>query len=90
MAPHQCDDASDLVQPLLERMFWEARMRHYDERPARRLAEAILHWSLVAAGRAWQLALAVNRQMRLLTCADSPEKLPIRRRAQRARSTGVH
>jgi len=90
VAPHQFDDASDLVQPLLERMFWEARMRHYDERPARRLAEAILHWSFVAAGRAWQFALAINRQMRLLTCADSPEKLPIRRRAQRARSTGVH
>jgi GT2 family glycosyltransferase len=71
VAPHQFDDAVGLVQPLLERMFWEARMRHYHDRPIRRLAEAVRHGNFVAASRAWQFALAVNRHMRLLRRSDS-------------------
>jgi len=76
VAPHQFDDTVGLVQPLLERMFWEARMRHYDQHPACRLVEGIRHWSFVAASRAWQIALVVNRYVRLLRCSDSTEKFP--------------
>jgi glycosyltransferase involved in cell wall biosynthesis len=65
-APHQFDDSPSRVQPLLERMFWEARMRHYQGQPMRRAAEAIRHWSFVAASRAWQAALAANRHRRSL------------------------
>jgi hypothetical protein len=66
VAPHQFDDRDEVARPLLERMFWEARMRHYHRRTIRRFAEAIRHGSFVAASRAWQFALAVNRQTRLL------------------------
>jgi glycosyltransferase involved in cell wall biosynthesis len=50
-APHQFDDREEVARPLLERMFWEARMRHYRQRPARRSAEAVRHWGYVAANR---------------------------------------
>ena len=66
VALHQFDDRDEVVRPLLERMFWEARMRHYRRRPARRSAEAIRHWGYVAAGRTWQFACAVNRRIRFL------------------------
>jgi hypothetical protein len=58
--------AERLAQRQAERIFWEARMRHYDQRPARRLAEAIRHCGFVAANRAWEFALRVNRRLRLL------------------------
>ena len=47
----------------------------YDQHPARCLVGTIRHWSFVAACRPWQIALAVNRYVRLLRCSDSG-KLP--------------
>ena len=66
VAPHQFDDSVGRAQPLLERMFWEARMRHYHDRPIRRFREAIRHYGFVAASRTWRFACAVNRHVRLL------------------------
>ena len=70
-SPHQFADSFSHVQPLLEQMFWEARMRHYHARPIRRFGEAIRHWSFVATARAWHFACAVNRQACLLRHSDS-------------------
>jgi len=66
VSPHQFDDSVGRVRPLLEQMFWEARMRHYRNRPTRRFAEAIRHCSFVAANRTWQFACAAKRHLRLL------------------------
>jgi GT2 family glycosyltransferase len=60
VAPHQFDDRDEVVRPLLERMFWEARMRHYHGRPIRRLAEALRHGSFVTASRTWPLGSAAS------------------------------
>ena len=56
--------AERLTKRQLERMFWEARMRHYRDRPIRRFGEAIRHYSFVAASRGWSLACRVKRKMR--------------------------
>jgi glycosyltransferase involved in cell wall biosynthesis len=56
VSPHQFADSFGSVQPMRERMFWEARMRHYHERPLRRSVEAIRHWGFIATARAWELA----------------------------------
>lgn len=71
VSPHQFADRFSHVQPFLEQMFWEARMRHYHTRPIRRFGEAIRHWTFVAAARAWHFACAVNRQVRLSRRSDS-------------------
>jgi len=71
VAPHQFADSIGHVQPLLERMFWDARMRHYHARPIRRFNEAIRHWSFVAAARAWHFACAVNRKLRSMRRSES-------------------
>jgi glycosyltransferase involved in cell wall biosynthesis len=71
VAPHQFEDGVARVQPLLEGMFWEARMRHYQDRPIRRLGEAMRHWSFVAASRTWRFACAVRRRTRLRRHSDS-------------------
>ena len=63
-SPHQFNDSPSHVQPLLERMFLEARMRHYHTRPIRRFGEAIRHVSFSAAARAWHLACVVNRHLK--------------------------
>jgi glycosyltransferase involved in cell wall biosynthesis len=65
VSPHQFDDRLSHVQPLLERMFWEARMRHYHDRPVCKLGEAIRHAGFVAAARAWQFACKTKRKMHL-------------------------
>ena len=64
VAPHQFDDRLARVQPLLERMFWKARMRHYQDRPARRLLEAGRHAGFVAAARAYLLMIRANSAIR--------------------------
>ena len=64
--PRIWNGAERLAQRQVERMFWEARMRHYDQLPVRRAAEAIRHCSFLAATRAWQLACTVNRRTRAL------------------------
>ena len=63
--------AERLAQVYTERMFWEARMRHYHDRPIRRLGEAIRHCSFVAASRTWQLACEVKAHLRVLRRAES-------------------
>ena len=70
-SPHQFADSFSHVQPLVEQMFWEARMRHYHARPIRRFGEAIRHWSFVAAARAWHFACAVNSKVRSMSRSDS-------------------
>jgi glycosyltransferase involved in cell wall biosynthesis len=65
VAPHQFDDSVGHVQPLVERIFWEARMRHYHRRPMRRFREAIRHAAFVAASRGWSLACRIKRKMHL-------------------------
>jgi glycosyltransferase involved in cell wall biosynthesis len=64
IAPHQFDDSFARVQPLLERMFWEARMRHYRGRTVRRLVEAGRHAGFVAASRAYLLMIRANSVIR--------------------------
>jgi glycosyltransferase involved in cell wall biosynthesis len=64
VAPHQFEDRIARVQPLLERMFWEARMRHYQDRPLRRLLEAGRHAGFVAAARAYLLMIRANSAIR--------------------------
>lgn len=64
VAPHQFDDSVGHVQPLVERIFWEARMRHYHDRPIRRFGEAIRHAAFTAASRGWGLACRIKRKMR--------------------------
>jgi glycosyltransferase involved in cell wall biosynthesis len=61
---HQFDDRSARVQPLLEQMFWEARMRHYHGRPMRRLVEAARHAGFVSAARAYLLLIRANSIIR--------------------------
>jgi glycosyltransferase involved in cell wall biosynthesis len=64
VAPHQFDDSFDHVRPLLERMFWEARMRHYHGRRVRRLVEACRHAAFVAAARTYILMIRANSVIR--------------------------
>jgi glycosyltransferase involved in cell wall biosynthesis len=46
---------------IVRKMFWEARMRHYRDRPLRRALEAGRHGAFVAAAAAVQGGLAVRR-----------------------------
>ena len=63
--PSNWGDAHRLVlRRHIERMFWEARMRHYEGSPARRATEAVRHITFIAATRAMQAAFAVNRRRR--------------------------
>jgi hypothetical protein len=64
VSPHQFADSFSQVQPLLEQMFWEARMRHYQDRPVRRLLEAGRHAGFVAAARAYLLMIRANSAIR--------------------------
>ena len=64
--PRIWNGAERLTVRQIEQMFWESRMRHYRKSPIRRLAEAVRHWSFVAASRAYRLACIVNsRTIRL-------------------------
>jgi hypothetical protein len=65
VAPHQFDDSFARVQPLLERIFWEARMRHYRNRPVPKLMAGIRHAASVAASRGWFLAWQMKRMVHL-------------------------
>jgi hypothetical protein len=69
--PRIWGDGERRAQGQGERMFWEARMRHFRHRPARRFAEALRHHSFVAANDAWNFALAVNRRLRLFRRSGS-------------------
>jgi glycosyltransferase involved in cell wall biosynthesis len=62
--PRIWNGAERLADRQVERMFWEARMRHYQAFPMRRFAEAVRHGSFVGASRAWKFACAVNRSVR--------------------------
>jgi hypothetical protein len=63
--PRIWNGAEALTQRQTERMFWEARMRHYRGRPVRKFGEAIRHAGFATAGRGWNLAWRVKRWMRL-------------------------
>jgi GT2 family glycosyltransferase len=64
--PRIWNGAEALAQRQVERMFWEARMRHYHHRPVGQSIEAIRHCSFAAAARGWQVACWLNRQLRLV------------------------
>lgn len=64
VAPHQIDDRIARVRPLVERMFWEARRRHYQGRTVRRFVEAGRHAGFVAAYRAYLLLVRANSVIR--------------------------
>jgi glycosyltransferase involved in cell wall biosynthesis len=64
LAPHQFDDRLTHVKPLLEQMFWEARMRHYRDRTVRRLVEAGRHAGFAAAFQAYLLMIRANSVIR--------------------------
>ncbi len=49
------------IQRLLERMFWETRVRHYQGRPVHLAMEAFRHGSFVVASRSWQIVLFLRR-----------------------------
>jgi glycosyltransferase involved in cell wall biosynthesis len=51
----------------LRRMFWEARMRHYGDRPIRRALEAGRHVAFTAAATTIEGALAARRALRAPT-----------------------
>jgi glycosyltransferase involved in cell wall biosynthesis len=65
LSPRQFDDDLDRMQPILERMYWEARMRHYRGRPVRKLAEAIRHLGFLSAARGFNLALKIKHKLNL-------------------------
>jgi glycosyltransferase involved in cell wall biosynthesis len=58
--------AERLTRQYARQMVWEARMRHYRDRPLRRVGEALRHWGFVSAYRGWLLACEVNRLRRRL------------------------
>lgn len=64
VAPHQFDDSFARGQPLLERTFWKARMRHYQGRPIRQMIEAGRHAAFVAAARAYIIIIRANSLIR--------------------------
>lgn len=51
------------AQRTVERIFWEARLRHYKGRPLRLILEIIRHGSSVMASRTWKLALTARRRL---------------------------
>jgi glycosyltransferase involved in cell wall biosynthesis len=50
-------------QRTVERIFWDARLRHYRERSLRLLVEIVRHGCFVMASRTWKLALMVRRRL---------------------------
>jgi len=50
-------------QRTVERIFWEARLRHYRESSLRLILEIIRHGSFVMASRIWKLALTARRKL---------------------------
>jgi GT2 family glycosyltransferase len=63
LAPHQFEDSSSRVQRLTEAMFWEARMRHFRDRPLRRIGEAIRHFGFALAARSFNTAIQVKHRL---------------------------
>jgi hypothetical protein len=48
---------------ITRRIFWEARMRHYRDRPVRRSLEAARHYAFIAADDSYDFALSVRRTL---------------------------
>jgi glycosyltransferase involved in cell wall biosynthesis len=59
---------------ITRRIFWEARMRHYRDRPIRRSLEAARHHAFVAADDSYDFALSVRRT--LLRALDPSRSMP--------------
>jgi hypothetical protein len=55
------------MQQILERMWLEARVRQYSDRPARLVLEEVRHFYHVAKKRAWILAVALAAQRKRFT-----------------------
>jgi glycosyltransferase involved in cell wall biosynthesis len=66
VSPHQFDDRFSCVQPLMERMFWRARMRHYRGNQLLRAAEAARHVVYSIAFQGWTLTCIAKARMRNL------------------------
>lgn len=64
VAPHQFDDRAARALATSDAMFWEARMRHYRDRPMRRRAEAIRHFAFLWAIKGMNVAYRINRSLR--------------------------
>ena len=50
-------------QRTVERIFWEARLRHYKGHPLRLILEIMRHGVFVVASRTWKLALTSRRRL---------------------------
>lgn len=55
-APRLWGGAEDLVQKQIERMFWEARLRHYQSQRTRLLLEVLRHEAFALTNRAYSFA----------------------------------
>jgi glycosyltransferase involved in cell wall biosynthesis len=65
--------------PTLRRMFWEARMRHYRDRPIRRALEAGRHGAFTVASTVAEGALATRRALHASARQPSaPKRTPSR------------
>lgn len=47
-----------------ERMFLDARLRHWRDKPVRLICELLRHYSFLLTHRSWQMALALRRTLR--------------------------
>jgi glycosyltransferase involved in cell wall biosynthesis len=63
LSPHQFDDNRRRIQPMIEQMFWEARMRHYRGRPILIIAETLRHLAFMLASRVFNLLLSAKHAL---------------------------
>ena len=59
-------------RPLCHQMFWEARMRHYKDRPLRRTLEAFRHFGFVVADNAYRTACQTKANIRRIVSRYRP------------------
>ena len=64
VAPHQFDDRAARTLAVNDAMLWEARMRHYRDKPIRKAAEALRHLAFLWANRGMNVAYGINRFLR--------------------------
>jgi glycosyltransferase involved in cell wall biosynthesis len=79
VAPHMFDDGLATVRPIVEKIFWEARVRHFTDRPLRLQTEKLRHLSYVAITRLWLWLLQARK---VVSCSG-------RRMVCQARATPV-
>jgi len=64
VAPHQFDDRAARTLAAADAMFWEARMRHYRDRPIRKIGEGVRHLAFVWALSGMNVASRINHFLR--------------------------